>query len=145
MNADSNILFEAHYEISDIDPHGKKFDRVSRIIATSENVISELTLDVNTEIYPLKTGNKFYLVLAQSLDGQVTDNTKKDAWKPLGKSLADDYDYVMYGKVYKYDDANNSKVSVYCSFGGLLMCLAGDYRALQSIVVGQYLYLMMRK
>ena len=52
----SNILFQAFFEINDIDPHGKKFDRVSRIIATSENVISELTLDINTEIFPLETG-----------------------------------------------------------------------------------------
>lgn len=28
----------------------------------------------------------------------------------VAKSLADEYDYVMYGKVYKYDDSNQSKV-----------------------------------
>ncbi|KAJ3308094.1 hypothetical protein HDV04_000831 [Boothiomyces sp. JEL0838] len=83
---------------------------VSRILASSETIISELTLDVNTEIYPLKTGDKFSLLLVHSLDGSVVDVTKKETWKPTKKSLADDYDYVMYGKVYKYDDENNSKV-----------------------------------
>jgi DNA-directed RNA polymerase I, II, and III subunit RPABC3 len=84
-------------------------------------------------------------LLVESLDGSQLDVHQKQEWKPMQKSLADDYDYVMYGKVYKYDDSNSAKVSVYCSFGGLLMCLAGDYRALQNIQVGQYLYLLLRK
>ena len=67
-------------------------------------------MDINTEIYPLETGDKFTLLLAQSLDGAVVDTTKKETWKPMKKTLADDYEYVMYGKVYKYDDENHSKV-----------------------------------
>jgi DNA-directed RNA polymerase I, II, and III subunit RPABC3 len=73
------------------------------------------------------------------------DIKEKAQWKPLGKSLADEYEYVMYGKVYKYDDSNQSKITIYASFGGLLMCLSGDYRALAKIEVGQYLYLLIRK
>jgi DNA-directed RNA polymerase I, II, and III subunit RPABC3 len=119
---------------------------VSRLIAMSDTVDSELTLDINTEIYPLEVSDTFTLLLVESLDGSSVDVRQKAEWvKPVQKSLADDYDYVMYGKVYKYDDANSSKMSVYCSFGGLLMCLAGDYRALQNIQVGQYLYLLLRK
>jgi DNA-directed RNA polymerase I, II, and III subunit RPABC3 len=141
---ENNQIFQAFFEITDIDPHGKKFDRVSRIVATSDNILSEVTLDINTQIYPMQVGEKFTLLLVESLDGSVVDVKQKEQWKPIQKSLADDYDYVMYGKVYKYED-NNQKVSVYVSFGGLLMCLAGDYRALQHIQVGQYLYLVMRK
>jgi DNA-directed RNA polymerase I, II, and III subunit RPABC3 len=54
--------FSSIFEIQEIDPHGKKFDRVSRIIATSEQ--TELTLDVNTEIYPLAASDRLTLVLA---------------------------------------------------------------------------------
>jgi DNA-directed RNA polymerase I, II, and III subunit RPABC3 len=143
-NKDSNTIFQASFEVTDIDPHGKKFDRVSRIVAVSENIVSDLVLDVNTEIYPLALGDVFNLVLVESIDGSAVDVKQKEQYK-VGKSLADGYDYVMYGKVYKYDDKNQAKVSVYCSFGGLLMCLAGDYRALQNIQVGQYLYLLIRK
>jgi DNA-directed RNA polymerases I, II, and III subunit RPABC3 len=57
----------------------------------------------------------------------------------------DEYDYAMHGKIYKYDDNGNTKVSVYASFGGLLMCLAGDYRQLQTLKIGTYIYLLMRK
>ena len=84
---------------------------VSRVIATSDNVDLELTLDVNTEIYPLEIAEKFSLLLSTSLTDVTVDPTKKETWKnATGKSLADDYEYVMYGKVYKYDDSGSSKV-----------------------------------
>jgi hypothetical protein len=35
--------------------------------------------------------------------------------------------------------------SVYVSYGGLLMCLEGDYRHLQNLTVGENIYLLMRK
>ncbi|EGF81655.1 hypothetical protein BATDEDRAFT_10541, partial [Batrachochytrium dendrobatidis JAM81] len=151
-------LFQDIFEITDIDPHGKKFDRVSRIVATSENIDMGVTLDINTEIYPLRPSDKFTLALASTLalDGNPVDTSKKQPWRDPSfatpssgttgkKSLADDYDYVMYGKVYKYEDEGGAKVSVYASFGGLLMCLAGDFRQLQNLNVGQYIYLLMRK
>ncbi|KAI9208818.1 RNA polymerase [Polychytrium aggregatum] len=141
-------IFSDVFEVSDMDPHGKKFDRVSRVIGQSENIEMTLTLDVNCELYPMKVGEKFTFVLARSLslDGYA-DDAKKDSWRDNGaqRSLADDFDYVMYGKVYKYDDTAGAKVSVYASFGGLLMQLSGDYRPLQEINVGQNLYLLMRK
>ncbi len=139
-------LFSDTFEISDIDPQGKKFDKVSRIIGKGETLDAELTLDVNTEIYPLKLGQKFTLLLttALSADPSVSD---RDSWRETfnRKTLADDYEYVMSGKVYKFDDAAGSKCAVYASFGGLLMCLAGDYRSLHEFNVGQNLFLLMRK
>jgi len=69
----------------------------------------DLTLDVNTEIYPIEIGEKYALMLASSLSLDGTD--KIEIWRDQSKSsLADDYDYVMYGKVFKYDDSNGSKV-----------------------------------
>jgi DNA-directed RNA polymerase I, II, and III subunit RPABC3 len=35
--------------------------------------------------------------------------------------------------------------SIYASFGGLLMCLSGEFRLLQEFNVGQAVYLLMRK
>lgn len=103
-------LFNDIFEVSDIDPHGKKFDRVSRIIASADNVDVELTLDVNTEIYPLKPAEKISLLLTTSLsnDPSVSD---RDSWRRnlSKKTLADDYDYVMSGKVYRFDDSAVTK------------------------------------
>ncbi|KNC71773.1 hypothetical protein SARC_15685, partial [Sphaeroforma arctica JP610] len=40
-------------------------------------------------------------------------------------SLADNYEYVMYGVVYKVDEERDKR-SIFASFGGLLMLLQGD-------------------
>jgi DNA-directed RNA polymerase I, II, and III subunit RPABC3 len=141
MNRESNQIFQGQFEVQDIDPHGKKFDRVSRIVCSNE--LADLTLDVNTEIYPLHVGDTFTMLLVESLDGSIVDTKQKQSYSVQGKTLADDYDYCMYGKVYKYDD--QGKVSVYVSFGGLLMLLSGDYRLLSRVQLGQYLYLLIRK
>ncbi|ORX58555.1 RNA polymerase [Piromyces finnis] len=144
MESQDNKLFSDVFEIVEKDKGGKKFDRVSRIQGRSENYEMDLTLDVNTEIYPIEIGDKFALMLASSLSLDGAEKT--EIWREdLKDSLADDYEYVMYGKVFKYDDSNGSKVSIYISYGGLLMCLEGDYRHLQNIEVGKFIYLLMRK
>lgn len=73
----------------------------------------DLTLDFNTELYPLKNGESFSLVLASSLvrgveggavNGVDGTEDEKDThiWRPDGKGkrgLEEDYEYVMYGRV----------------------------------------------
>ncbi len=109
----------------------------------------ECTLDVNTEIYPIEPAEKFTLVLATSLtstESSFQQFTQREPWLDTSSdNLANEYDYVMFGKVYKYDDSAGAKVAVYASFGGLLMCLAGDYRHLQELNVGDSCYLLIRK
>jgi DNA-directed RNA polymerase I, II, and III subunit RPABC3 len=76
-------------------------------MAKAETVDMELTLDVNTEIYPLNPAEKFTLLLASALSNDPT--LDKEAWRPGRRTLADDYDYVMNGKVYKFEDSGSSK------------------------------------
>lgn len=69
----------------------------------------DLTLDYNTELFPLASDQSFALALASSLarggvDGGAdeADDKDRDVWRPDGKGhrgLEEDYDYVMYGKV----------------------------------------------
>lgn len=67
---------------------------MSRLHCVSDNFKLDALLDVNTELFPLHhKQDRMTLVLAKSL--QLENTTK---------SLADDYDYVMYGKVYKFDE-----------------------------------------
>ena len=64
------------------------------------------------------------------------------------KTLMDAYDYVMYGKIFKYKDSSKGgsiKVEVYISFGGLLMQLIGDPKKLETLEVDNNVYLLMRK
>jgi hypothetical protein len=89
-------------------------DAVSRLYAHSKNYDMDLTLDYNTELFPLQSDQSFALALASSLarggsgaggvDGGAddADDKDRDVWRPDGKGrrgLEEDYDYVMYGKV----------------------------------------------
>lgn len=61
------------------------------------------------------------------------------------ESLADKYEYVMHGKVYRCEEQQDSKLAVFISFGGLLMRLKGDTRSLQDIELDSMLYVLIRK
>eukprot|EP01105_Mastigella_eilhardi_P006964 TRINITY_DN18456_c0_g1_i1.p2 TRINITY_DN18456_c0_g1~~TRINITY_DN18456_c0_g1_i1.p2 ORF type:complete len:155 (-),score=56.36 TRINITY_DN18456_c0_g1_i1:51-485(-) len=139
------FLFEDIFVIKEKDRDGKKFDKVSRIICTGENYEMELHLDVNIDIYPLEEGQKFNFALARTLnlDGSPMEDFYDQTEKP---SYADKYEYVMYGKVFKWieEKAPSQKVSVLVSFGGLLMMLTGDPRNLQQLELDSHIYLLMR-
>ena len=137
--------YEDIFEVIDRDPDGKKFDRVSRYKCRSE-FDAELTIDVNVDVYPLTVGQRFSLALAPtlSLDGTPEDDAFDQTGKP---SLADGYEYVMYGKCYKKVDENAgglTRASAYISFGGLLMNLKADPKSLQEIEIDDRIYLLMR-
>ncbi|KAJ1912919.1 DNA-directed RNA polymerases I, II, and III subunit RPABC3 [Mycoemilia scoparia] len=150
MDKKDNTLFSDIFEIRSINDGGAKFDRVSRISARSENYEMDLILDINNQLYTLNTADKFSLVLASSLgvsgakDGSTgaagfskTDSSWRAVVSGTERSLADDYEYVMYGRIYRYEDSDQAKVSVFISYGGLLMQLTGDYRHLQNLTVGE--------
>ncbi|KAG0705524.1 hypothetical protein DFH29DRAFT_906956 [Suillus ampliporus] len=71
----------------------------------------DLTLDYNTELFPLVNGDSFAMALTSSLsrdggaptaDDEDGEDKDRDVWRPDGKGrrgLEEDYDYVMYGKV----------------------------------------------
>ncbi|KAH9486772.1 DNA-directed RNA polymerases I, II, and III subunit rpabc3 [Psilocybe cubensis] len=154
--AASSIVFDDIFSINAIDKEGKKFDRVSRLYAHSKNYDMDLTLDYNVELFPLQKDQNFALALASSLakggapktEGAGDDDSERDVWRPDGKGnrgLEDEYDYVMYGKIYKFDSDSGEIVTAYISFGGLLMSLTGSSRHMTSIVLGDPIYLLMRK
>jgi len=152
----SSIVFDDIFTIENINPEGKKYDRVSRLHANSRNYSMALTLDYNSEIFPLDVGQSVVLALASSLarepagtqDGPVEDDRDRDVWRPDGKGrrgFEDEYDYVMYGRVYRFDPGTGEVVTAYASFGGLLLSLTGSFRHMTNIVLGDPVYLLMRK
>jgi len=143
----SAIIFEDFFEVKDIDPDGKKFDRVSRLYCLSENYEMELWLDLNTDIYPMDMEHqKFSFALASTLnlDGSPDEGVFDASER---STLADKFEYVMYGKVFKYQEESHPsvKVSIYVSFGGLLMLLKGDPRNLSGIDMDSRIYLLIKK
>ncbi|CAL5368835.1 unnamed protein product [Camellia sinensis] len=143
-------LLEDIFRVERVDPDGKKFDRVfefSRIEAVSEQLDMHMQLDVNTEIYPLHVGEKFMMVLASTLN---LDGTPDSGYYTQGgrKSLADKFEYVMHGKLYRISDASgpNVKVEMCVSFAGLLMLLKGDPTTVaQKFELDQRLFILIRK
>lgn len=134
---------------------------MSRINAKSSDLGMELTLDVANELYPLSVEDHFSLLLARNLkpdeaeadaaddednDGE-TRKIKRELWRADDQGIANDYDYVMFGKIYKFDDSQkgDNMTTAYMSFGGLLLALRGSYRHLANVVVGENVYLLMRK
>jgi len=109
-----------------------------------------LALDYNNELYPLTVGSRFTFALASSLSRSVDpdESDVRNVWRPDNKGrvgIEKDYDYVMYGKVYKFDEGAEENVTAYASFGGLLMALTGSFRHLQGITLGENVYLLMRQ
>uniref|UniRef100_A0A915KCT3 Uncharacterized protein n=1 Tax=Romanomermis culicivorax TaxID=13658 RepID=A0A915KCT3_ROMCU len=98
----AGILFDDLFHVKDIDPDGKKFDRVSRLFCESESFKMDLILDINTQLYPIKLGDKFRLLLATTL--------REDGYPDEGEfdpnanyPRADAFEYVMYGKIYRLE------------------------------------------
>ncbi|KAK4566520.1 hypothetical protein ACB098_04G021100 [Castanea mollissima] len=141
------FLFEDIFRIERLNPDGKKFDKVIRVEAKSEKFDMFMHLDVMvTKDFEVKEGDKFAMVIAPTLN---LDGTPDTGYYTPGsrQSLADRFDYVMYGKLYKIADGSGRgiKAEINVSFGGLLMMLRGDPSHCNKFELDQRLYVLMRK
>ncbi|MED6132996.1 hypothetical protein PIB30_024224 [Stylosanthes scabra] len=136
----SELLFDDIFKVENLDPDGKKYDKVSRIVARSEKRDMQMLLDVNTEIYPMNRNERFLVALSPSL----VLNTKDG---PV--SIQDKFEYIMHGRLYNITNDGSSKadleVEVYASFGGLQMMLSGHASHCVKFAVDQKLFLLIRK
>lgn len=155
-------LFSDTFTVTDIN--SQKYDRVSRLSANTENGDTFLTLDVNSEVYPCSIGERLHVLLAStlSLDGSKDDGK---GWREVGRgesSLADEYDYVCHGKIYRFEEGDEENMlvlpranalrklircvysKVFVSFGGLLLYIEGPYKKLTPLRI-DYVYLLIKK
>ncbi|KAL3473019.1 hypothetical protein BJX99DRAFT_202850 [Aspergillus californicus] len=141
------LLFEDTFTITTIN--NLKYDRVSRLTCTSSDSQTTFTLDINSELYPVSVGESLSMALAStlSLDGKE-DSGAKTGWREVGMgehTLANDYDYVCHGKVYRFEEGSTSgNMAVFVSFGGLLLYLEGPYKKLAPLRI-DYTYLLLKK
>mgnify|MGYP001034823400 CR=1 FL=1 len=142
-------LFEDIFEITSLNPEGKKFERVNRLAASGTTFECDLLLDYNCQIYNLYEGTKMTLVLASTLnlDGSPDDHTSYNPALAHKKemTLADSYEYVMHGRVFDISYKTGGIVVIAISFGGLLCRLTGDQRHLSSILPDMKLYILVKK
>ncbi|GFZ02715.1 hypothetical protein Acr_15g0013230 [Actinidia rufa] len=129
-----DIYFDDIIKVDRLDPDGKKFDKVSRIEAQSEEYDMHLQLDVNTEVYPIRAGEKFRMALAPTLnlDGSAVTTyvVKNDIEFWFKRKLS----YLL-----------PTFRTVYMSFGGLQLMLKGDPSYMGKFKLDQRLFLLMRK
>lgn len=71
-----------------------------------------LVLDINCEIFPLAKGQKVNFILTKSIkmDSSATSSAAASYTPIDGPSLADKFEYVTYGQVYKLDEIPGSKM-----------------------------------
>jgi DNA-directed RNA polymerase I, II, and III subunit RPABC3 len=147
MDASAKVtLFEDIFEVTALNPDGKRFERVNRIAATGTTFECDLLLDVNCEIYKLQELEKITLVLASTLylDGSPADHFSYSTAQDE-PTLADNYEYVMHGRVFDVAYQRDGVVVISASFGGLLMRLTGDQRHLTNVMPDMRLYLLLKK
>jgi DNA-directed RNA polymerase I, II, and III subunit RPABC3 len=103
--ADAQV-FDETFTLTEVN--NEKYDRVSRIFGTSADGQLSMTLDINHELFPCNVGDQISMVLATTLS---LDGTKEEtSWRSVSRSatstLADMYDYVCYGKNYRFEDGD---------------------------------------
>ncbi|KAI1749464.1 DNA-directed RNA polymerases and 3 polypeptide [Xylaria castorea] len=138
-------LFEDTFTVTDYDQ--SKYDRVARITANSTDNQTQMTLDINIELFPCLVGENLQVVLATTLALDGNRDNEERGWRDVrGEStLADMYDYVCHGKIYRFEDGvEGQTLRAYVSFGGLLMMLEGPYAKLTPLRVDNT-YLLVKK
>ncbi|MCJ1357045.1 MAG: DNA-directed RNA polymerases I, II, and III subunit RPABC3 [Icmadophila ericetorum] len=103
-------LFEDTVTISSLN--NQKYDRVTRISASTELGDVYLTLDINHELFPCAQGDRLQVILASTLNMDGSKDDEK-GWREVGageSSLADYYDYVCYGKIYRFEEGEGENM-----------------------------------
>ncbi|EPS69247.1 hypothetical protein M569_05520, partial [Genlisea aurea] len=96
----AEIFFDDIIEVIKFDRQ-VVYDKVSRLIATSEDKDYSLELDVHSGLYPMLPGSKYRMVIADAL--HMDSSALHSKGKPI--SLADKFEYVMHGLLYKMSEA----------------------------------------
>eukprot|EP00933_Yihiella_yeosuensis_P067575 TRINITY_DN72487_c0_g1_i1.p1 TRINITY_DN72487_c0_g1~~TRINITY_DN72487_c0_g1_i1.p1 ORF type:complete len:153 (+),score=12.47 TRINITY_DN72487_c0_g1_i1:144-602(+) len=148
MAQDHPFMFEDSFEVSAID--NSRFERAGRLDMASVGFGSTLELDINNIIYPVSPGEQLHVAITSNVspaDNPRKLNTAYDHDRRLlGRSIMDEFEYVMYGKVYKTEVKKGAdQAVVHASYGGLLMKLTATASQLKDFHVSDAIYLMMRK
>ena len=142
-------LIDDTIQVTAVNKGGKFFEKVSRIEAKSEINKFEIELDINTDLYPVEKEGYYAMCLASSVnadgspDFDILKYQHEGSSEGLG-SLLDQYQYVMHGKVFKYQ-INGDKISIYLSFGGLLMSIKGMLKDLKVLEIDSRVFLLLKK
>jgi DNA-directed RNA polymerase I, II, and III subunit RPABC3 len=73
--AHQQILFDDIFDLRTMNDHGKKFEKINRLHCKGTTYDVDLVLDVNSELFSTKIGDRINISLAStlSLDGTPDD------------------------------------------------------------------------
>lgn len=156
-----NRVFEEIVEIKSIDKDIKIFDKVQRCEGITRDTNYYITMDINSEIYPMKVGSAYTLLLAKSIYNDGSSTPKEfnyELFLNTKNTLIDSFDYVMCGKVFQFsndikENDTPDTLSVSISFGGLLFQISrlrrddktGKPKSFEEINLDERLYLLIKK
>ncbi len=159
----NNRVFEETLNIESIDKDLKVFDKVQRCEGITQDTKYHIAMDINSEIYPMKKGASYKLLLAKSIyDSKKTPNHfDYQLFANNKNTLMDNFDYVMCGKVFQFSQDKKKKddisdidtLSISISFGGLLFQISRLKRdektrkpkGFEDINLDETLYLLIKK
>ena len=136
------ILFSSTFKVERMDD--SRFDKVARFYCTSQG--TNLFVDINVDVYPVQKNNELVVTFASTIlknGAPVPDTYDPTLFEQ--ETLADDYEYVMYGKVFKFINEKDKKISIVMSFGGLLAVLQGEPAQFKGIELNSSIFLLAKK
>ena len=152
----NNRVFEETLDVQYIDKDLKVFDKVQRCEGETQDSKYYISMDINSEVYPMKKGASYKLLLAKSIyESKPTPvHFEYDLFANTKNTLMDNFDYVMCGKVFQFSsNAESGTLSISISFGGLLFQISklkmdektGKPKSFEDINLDDTLYLLIKK
>ncbi|KAL7678169.1 hypothetical protein ACOME3_004396 [Neoechinorhynchus agilis] len=157
----SRALFDEVLTIRSIDPDGKKFRHVSRLLCENDKSKIKVLIDINIDLFSVDVNDRCQFLIVDSLfEGQRMKMNWCQVDEP-SSDLVDQYSYVMSGQVYRIEkfvveteeaveeesreDEVVENIMVYVSFGGLLMRLEGPMESFAWFKNDSMIFLLMKK
>jgi DNA-directed RNA polymerase I, II, and III subunit RPABC3 len=129
-------LFGDTYSVIELDKSGKQFDNLTRVHALGQ-AGSSIVLDVNSELFPVSVADQFRLAVSSSAS---------PVWDPaLLAAFRGSWDYVMHGKIYRWENGRGQSATVHVSCGGLLLALTGRQGDFVGFRVGADAFVQLRR
>ncbi|KAF8817838.1 Dna-directed Rna polymerase II RPBABC8 [Cardiosporidium cionae] len=136
------VLFEDRMEISSTD--SSKFERISRLRGKSTAFDAEIELDINSDLFPVTNQENLYICLSNDILQQKRSDIQH--WdRSTQLPVLDDFDYCMFGKIFKMEEPSSERRTVFASFGGLMMALTADKQVLADLEIDMRIYLLIKR
>lgn len=141
------VILEDTFVVTGLNPDGAVYLRVSRIQCATDGGDLNITMDVNTEQFPVSINERLTIILSTSLElGGQPGGKNYDHSIYHRPTRLNECDYAMHGRVYGHEvDEDSLNVAVHISCGGLLTRIIGKPQSLRDIHYNSELYILIKR